>query len=230
MYLIYFIWFSKKLNETIISERILRRFEMMRLSKTVYSNGSKGVPPPKAVLTRDKISYNPPTNPISVSKMKREHIDPIRITAAIITVSSTRTPETDTSGARIRDSLKAAQIETVYYTIVSDRVELIRDRLFEAEKEANCIVLNGGTGLTRDDCTIEAIAPLLEKTIDGFGEMFRMNSIQEVGTAALLSRAVGGIRHGKAIFCIPGSTPAVALAMDGLIIPEIAHILSHANK
>jgi len=162
--------------------------------------------------------------------MKKEHTDQIRIAAGIITVSSSRTPETDTSGGQIRDSLKAAQIEIVYYTIVPDRIDLIRNRLFEAEKVANCIVLNGGTGLTHDDCTIEAISPLLEKKIDGFGEMFRMNSIREIGTSALLSRAIGGVRHGKAIFCIPGSTPAVALAMDGLILPEIAHILSHANK
>ena len=97
-------------------------------------------------------------------------------------------------------------------------------------KSANCIVFNGGTGLTDDDCTIEAVLPLLEKRIDGFGELFRMKSLQEIGTASMLSRAVAGVIRGKAIFCIPGSTPAVTLATKELILPEIAHILSHANR
>jgi molybdopterin adenylyltransferase len=96
-------------------------------------------------------------------------------------------------------------------------------------KKANCIIFNGGTGLTHDDCTIEAISPLLEKRIEGFGEFFRMKSIQQIGTASMLSRAVAGISNGKAVFCIPGSTPAVTLATTELIVPEIAHILSHAN-
>jgi molybdenum cofactor biosynthesis protein B len=97
-------------------------------------------------------------------------------------------------------------------------------------KTANCIVINGGTGLTPDDCTIEAITPLLEKKIDGFGEFFRMKSLQEIGTSAMLSRAIAGISHGRVIFCIPGSTPAVTLATKELIVPEIVHILSHANR
>jgi len=97
-------------------------------------------------------------------------------------------------------------------------------------KKANCVIVNGGTGLTHDDCTIEAVAPLLEKKIDGFGEIFRYKSSVQIGTASMLSRAVAGIIYGKAIFCIPGSTPAVTLAMEELILPEIAHIISHANK
>ena len=96
--------------------------------------------------------------------------------------------------------------------------------------KSNCIVINGGTGLTHDDCTIEAVLPLLEKKIDGFGELFRLKSFQELGTSAMLSRALAGVCHKKAIFCIPGSTPAVTLATNELIIPEITHILSHANK
>lgn len=162
--------------------------------------------------------------------MNPQHIVPVKIVAGIITVSSSRTPDTDTSGMTIRRIFDSAKIPTEYYRIVPDRIDQIRDRLFEAEKVANCIILNGGTGLTRDDCTIEAVSPLLGKTIDGFGEMFRIKSIREVGTSALLSRAVAGIRNGRAVFCIPGATPAVTLAMTELIIPEIAHILSHANK
>ena len=162
--------------------------------------------------------------------MSHAHVRSLEITAAIITVSSTRTQENDTSGKAIEKILKEKNIPVAYYTIVPDRIENIREAWFIAMKKANCIIFNGGTGLTHDDCTIEAISPLLEKKIDGFGEFFRMKSIQQIGTASILSRAVAGISGGKAVFCIPGSTPAVTLATTELIVPEIAHILSHANK
>ncbi len=162
--------------------------------------------------------------------MKQEHIQSIEIKAAVITVSTTRTPETDTSGMTITTILKAAGIPVQHYTIVPDRVETIRAEVYQALKNTNCIVLNGGTGLTHDDCTIEAVLPFLEKKIDGFGELFRQKSYQEIGTSAMLSRAIAGITEGKAIFCIPGSTPAVILATKELIAPEIAHILSHATR
>jgi molybdopterin adenylyltransferase len=162
--------------------------------------------------------------------MNQDHIQPLKILAAIITVSSTRTKENDTSGKTICDLLKKAEISITHYAIVQDQVELIRSEIYRSLTDSNCIILNGGTGLTFDDCTIEAVLPILDKKIDGFGEIFRMKSYQEIGTSAILSRALAGICHKKAIFCIPGSTPAVALAVKDLIIPEIAHILSHANK
>lgn len=162
--------------------------------------------------------------------MSHAHVRSLEINAAIITVSSTRTQENDTSGKAIERILQEKQIPVTYYAIVPDHIENIRDAWFAAMKKANCIIFNGGTGLTYDDCTIEAILPLLDKKIDGFGEFFRMKSIQQIGTASMLSRAVAGISNGKAVFCIPGSTPAVTLATTELIIPEIDHILSHANK
>ncbi len=162
--------------------------------------------------------------------MNQDHVQPLKILAAIITVSSTRTKENDTSGKTICDLLKKAEISINHYAIVQDQVELIRSEIYRSLTDSNCIILNGGTGLTFDDCTIEAVLPILDKKIDGFGEIFRMKSYQEIGTAAILSRALAGICHKKAIFCIPGSTPAVTLAVKDLIIPEIAHILSHANK
>jgi len=161
--------------------------------------------------------------------MSHAHIRSLEITAAIITVSSTRTQDNDTSGKAIERILHDNSIAVTFYSIVPDRIENIREALFLAMKKGNCIIFNGGTGLTHDDCTIEAITPLLEKRIEGFGEIFRMKSIQQIGTASMLSRAVAGISNGKAIFCIPGSTPAVTLATTELIVPEIAHILSHAN-
>jgi len=162
--------------------------------------------------------------------MDPKHIQPITIEAAVITVSTSRTKENDTSGIIIQKILNDAGIRVTHYAIVADRIDAIRDEVFKALKSANCVILNGGTGLTHDDCTIEAVSPLIEKQIDGFGELFRMKSVREIGTASMLSRAVAGIIYGKAVFCIPGSTPAVTLATTELIVPEIAHILSHANR
>jgi molybdenum cofactor biosynthesis protein B len=162
--------------------------------------------------------------------MNKAHIRPIDISAAIITVSTSRSRENDFSGKAIAAILEEENIPLLYYGIVPDRIDSIRDELFAAMKTANCIIINGGTGLTQDDCTIEAVSPLLEKKMDGFGEFFRMKSIAQIGTSALLSRAIAGISSGKAIFCIPGSTSAVSLATKELIVPEIAHILSHATR
>ena len=162
--------------------------------------------------------------------MKQEHIKQIEVKAAVITVSTTRTPDTDTSGMTITTFLNAGGIPVQHYAIVPDKVEVIQAEVYRALKNANCVILNGGTGLTHDDCTIEAVSPLLEKKIDGFGELFRQKSFQEIGTATMLSRAIAGIMEGKAIFCIPGSTSAVTLATKELIIPEIVHILSHVTR
>ena len=162
--------------------------------------------------------------------MKQNHTKTIPVQAAIITVSSSRTKETDTSGKAIDTILKSAGISVPFYAIVVDEIDAIRTEIYNAFKNCNCIIVNGGTGLTNDDVTIEAVFPLLDKKIDGFGELFRMISYNEIGTSSMLSRAVAGISHGRVIFCIPGSTAAVTLAVKNLIVPEIAHILSHANK
>jgi molybdopterin adenylyltransferase len=164
------------------------------------------------------------------SVMSNNHIRSFEITGAVITVSTTRTTNTDTSGKTISGFLEEKSIPVRHYSIVPDRIDSIRNEVYIAVKKANCIIINGGTGLTHDDCTIEAVSPLLDKKIEGFGEFFRMKSIQQIGTASMLSRAVAGIINGKAVFCIPGSTPAVTLATTELILPEIAHILSHANR
>lgn len=160
--------------------------------------------------------------------MNPEHVHQVTITAAVITVSSSRTPETDESGQAARNLLKESGIEVAYYALVPDRIEHIRTALVLAMDHANCIILTGGTGLTPDDCTIEAIRPFIEKEIEGFGEIFRLKSFQEIGTAAILSRALAGISRGKVIFSLPGSVAAVTLGTRELILPEICHILSHA--
>jgi len=160
--------------------------------------------------------------------MNPDHVRSIPVTGGVITVSSSRTPETDESGQGIRDLLAGDGIEVTYYALVPDRVEHIRTALVLALDHANCVILTGGTGLTPDDCTIEAVRPFLEKEMEGFGEIFRAKSYQEVGAAAILSRALGGTCQGKAVFCLPGSVPAVTLATRELILPAIRHILSHA--
>ena len=162
--------------------------------------------------------------------MDPDHIKNVDLKAAVITVSTTRNKENDGSGKEIKSLLKKNNIPIIYYKIIPDLKEIIKETCEEALLTCNCIIINGGTGLTHDDCTVEAITPILEKKIDGFGELFRMKSYEDIGTRALLSRAVAGIINKKVVFCIPGSTSAVKLAMNEIILPEIRHILTHAGK
>jgi molybdenum cofactor biosynthesis protein B len=162
--------------------------------------------------------------------MKPSHIRRLKIRAAVITVSTTRTPDTDASGKIIQELLAEANIEICYYAVVPDRIQDVQEALRNALRQYNCIIFCGGTGLTQDDVTIEAVQPCIQKQIDGFGELFRWMSYQEIGTSAILSRALAGIIDANAVFCIPGSPEAARLAVTSLIIPEIAHILSHAQK
>jgi molybdenum cofactor biosynthesis protein B len=162
--------------------------------------------------------------------MNPEHVQSIPITTGVITVSSSRNKETDSSGKIITTCLSQAGYPTDYYVIVPDKIDAIQNALDIGLKQCDCLILNGGTGLTSDDCTIEAVEPLYEKKIDGFGELFRMKSYEEIGSSAMLSRASAGTIQKHVVFCIPGSNAAVSLAMNSLIIPEIRHILTHARK
>jgi molybdenum cofactor biosynthesis protein B len=162
--------------------------------------------------------------------MPREHRDNIPVQAAIITVSTTRTEKTDISGKIIYDSFMNADIPITSPEIVKDDIPAIRKAVMHAMEKANCIIVNGGTGLTHDDCTIEAVSPLFLKTIDGFGELFRWKSYSKIGNSVILSRAAAGINNGRAVFCIPGSPDAVKLAVTEIILPEIRHILTHAGQ
>lgn len=162
--------------------------------------------------------------------MDPSHIQEVAVTAAVITVSTSRTPDTDISGRLAQEILSSAGIPVLYYAIVPDRIEQIRGECRTALTRAACIVFTGGTGITHDDCTLEALDPLFQKRIDGFGELFRYLSFNEIGTRSILSRATAGIIDRKAVFAIPGSSAAVRLALEMLIIPEIRHILTHASK
>lgn len=148
------------------------------------------------------------------------------VTCAIITVSDTRTPETDTSGAAIRERLEAAGHQVAFYRIVKDEPDQIVALLDHLVNESTTQVLlfNGGTGISRRDTTYDALAGRLEKTLPGFGELFRMLSYEEIGAAAMLSRATAGVYRGRLVFSMPGSSNAVRLAMDRLIVPELEHL------
>lgn len=146
---------------------------------------------------------------------------------AVITASDTRTPATDTSGQRIRALLEQAGHRVVAYVILPDDPEQIGQRLDEllADPGVDAVVVNGGTGLAPRDTTYEAIVARLEKRIDGFGELFRSLSFQEIGAAAMLSRAVAGVARGRVVASLPGSTAAVELAMSRLLVPELGHMV-----
>ncbi|WP_373838808.1 molybdenum cofactor biosynthesis protein B [Methanospirillum sp.] len=162
--------------------------------------------------------------------MDPSHVQKISVQVIILIVSTSRTEKEDTAGKTIQSILQGSSISVIRTEVIPDNIEIIQTSLNQALKDANCIILTGGTGITHDDCTIEAVEPLLEKKLDGFGELFRMKSFAEVGTRTLLSRALGGIIDGKAVFCIPGSKNAAELATREIIVPEILHILTHASR
>lgn len=151
---------------------------------------------------------------------------------ALITVSDTRTAADDTSGRALADMARAAGHRVEESFLVPDEIPAIRGAVEQAlaREGVDVVVLTGGTGLSPRDVTIEAVGPLLERPIEGFGELFRMLSWQQVGSAAMLSRAAAGLAGSRAVFCLPGSPKAVSLAMEKLILPEAGHLLGQARK
>lgn len=149
------------------------------------------------------------------------------VCCAILTVSDSRTAETDRSGRLMHEKLQAAGHEIADYKILADQPDLIRDQVLAwcAVAQIQAILLNGGTGIAPRDTTYDAIEALLEKTLPGFGELFRWLSYAEIGSRAMASRAVGGVCRGKLLFSLPGSTPAVALGLEKLILPELRHLV-----
>ena len=145
---------------------------------------------------------------------------------AIVTVSDTRTRENDTGGDLIENRITAAGHKVVFRTIVKDepaQIGALLDQIVN-ETDARLILFTGGTGIAPRDTTYDVLASKLEKTMPGFGELFRMLSYQEVGAAAMLSRATVGTYRGRVVISMPGSPNAVQLAMDKLIMPEIQHL------
>ncbi len=150
----------------------------------------------------------------------------------VITCSDTRTPESDTSGYRIMHMLRDAGHTVVFYQLVKDEPSKIKAAIKKAvaNKKVQAIIINGGTGIAKRDSTFEAIEGLLEKKLDGFGEVFRYLTYQEIGSPAIMTRATAGTYKGRIIFSTPGSENAVRLAMEKLILPELGHILQQLSK
>ncbi|MFZ2071866.1 MAG: molybdenum cofactor biosynthesis protein B [Halobacteriota archaeon] len=134
----------------------------------------------------------------------------------------------DLSGEIAKELVTKGGHEVVYYDILPDNESKIDEGITKAlNSDAGFIITTGGTGMTKNDITIEVISKRLEKVMPGFGELFRWKSYEEIGTAAVLSRAIAGMIAKKAVFCLPGSPDAVRLALTGIIMPEIAHIMKH---
>ncbi len=147
------------------------------------------------------------------------------VPVGIVTVSDTRTPETDTNAAYLRERIAAAGHAVAAYRLIRDEPEQVRAALEEvAGGAARVVVFNGGTGISRRDTTFDVLSGMLEKTLPGFGELFRMLSWEQVGAAAMLSRAAAGTYRGRVVFSTPGSPAAVRLAWEKLIEPELAHL------
>jgi len=151
---------------------------------------------------------------------------------AVLTVSDTRTDRTDRGGPRLVELVTEAGHAIVWRRIVRDDLQEIRDGVRDAlhPPEVDALVVTGGTGVSRRDSTIEAVQPILEKELPGFGEIFRTLSYREIGAAAMLSRATAGLIAGRAVFLLPGSPAALELAMRELILPELGHLLGQARR
>jgi molybdopterin adenylyltransferase len=157
---------------------------------------------------------------------------PKRVGCYVVTVSDTRTEDTDTGGRAIVELLTAAGHRVVGRSLVRDDPELLRDAIGRqlANPDVQVIVTTGGTGITSRDCTFEAISSMLWKRLDGFGELFRMLSYDQIGSGAMMSRALAGVVAGRVVVSLPGSEAAVRLALEKLLIPELGHLVREATR
>lgn len=169
---------------------------------------------------------------MSASVEQHRNQAPEHVRCAVITVSDTRSRETDHSGRLIQERLTARGHGVICYEIIKDepdQIDVVLDSLI-ARQDCDAIIFNGGTGIARRDTTYDTISRRLDKRLDGFGELFRMLSYAEIGAAAMLSRATAGVIRDTVVFLTPGSSNAVALAMDKLILPEVAHVVFEMRK
>ncbi|KAB2442236.1 MogA/MoaB family molybdenum cofactor biosynthesis protein [Bacillus luti] len=168
---------------------------------------------------------------MSVTEHKKQA--PKEVRCKIVTISDTRTKETDKSGQLLHELLKEAGHTVTSYEIVKDDKESIQQAVLAGyqREDVDVVLTNGGTGITKRDVTIEAVSVLLDKEIVGFGELFRMISyLEDIGSSAMLSRAIGGTIGRKVVFSMPGSSGAVRLAMNKLILPELGHITFELHR
>ena len=169
---------------------------------------------------------------MSESVEKHREASPEKIRVAVLTVSDTRTPETDTGGNVIVELMQGAGHEISHREIVNDdalRIEVVLQELL-ADAGVDAVITTGGTGISARDTTYEVVSRRIDKKLDGFGELFRVLSYEEIGAAAMLSRAVAGASGSKFLACLPGSSNAVRLAVEKLLVPEISHLVFELRK
>jgi molybdopterin adenylyltransferase len=165
-------------------------------------------------------------------KVGNQDLDPSSVACFVLTVSDTRSPKTDESGRTVVERLKGAGHVISGYNVVPDDAKEVSKTIRQAvdQLHLDAILVNGGTGISRRDATYEAIEGLIERTLPGFGELFRALSFEEKGPQSVLSRAAAGVYRGKILFSIPGSPAAVRLAMDKIILPVISHAVGELRK
>jgi molybdenum cofactor biosynthesis protein B len=169
---------------------------------------------------------------VSESVHRHRESAPEHVRLAVLTISDTRTPENDTGGDTIEELMRGAGHEIVERRIVRDDAARIRTEIVNllARPDADAVITTGGTGISARDTTYEVVDRMIEKKLDGFGEIFRALSYEEIGAAAILSRAVAGTVGAKLVACLPGSRNAVRLAVEKLLVPEISHIVFELRK
>ncbi len=169
---------------------------------------------------------------MSESVHQHREAAPESVRVAVLTISDTRTRETDTGGDVVEETMLEAGHEVVAREIVRDEATSIRTTLVDllARPDVDAVVTTGGTGISARDTTYEVVERMVEKRLDGFGELFRMLSYEEIGAAAILSRALAGAVGTKLVASLPGSRNAVRLGMEKLLVPEVAHIVFELRK
>jgi molybdenum cofactor biosynthesis protein B len=163
---------------------------------------------------------------------EHRHLAPGSVSCAVVTISDSRTEADDESGKLIRQRLSDNGHRVAAYSLLKNEPETIRTKIMDlaGQEDVQVIITSGGTGVSHRDVTVDTVGPMLEKRLDGFGELFRYLTYQDIGTGSIMSRAVGGVIGGKVILCFPGSLGAATLAMDKVILPELGHLVREATR
>jgi molybdenum cofactor biosynthesis protein B len=175
----------------------------------------------------DHHHHEAPESPVAAHRQAA----PVTVACWVITCSDSRDASTDTGGPLARRALEHAGHTVLGSSVIRDDAHEIRHALTLAKDSGvRAVVLTGGTGLSARDVTVETLRPLFSKSIDGFGELFRALSFQQIGAAAMASRAIAGVWEGLVVFALPGSPAAVTLGLERLIVPELGHLVREASR
>jgi molybdopterin adenylyltransferase len=180
---------------------------------------------PRTSILDARTPYN---QAVALEEHRKTAVTGVR--CAVLTISDTRAVETDVSGRAIVELLEGARHVVAKRQILRDEPKDVHDAVLGQIGGVDAVITTGGTGITSRDSTYEAIASLLDKRLEGFGELFRVLSYQEIGSAAMMTRATAGVARGTAIFMLPGAENAVRLAMTKLILPELGHVIRELRR